>query len=58
MFYNLHLNIIINYLIKKLEQDFIKILKKRDFNNYEIEMINNFFIRIKFNRKKFLMKNF
>lgn len=47
-------NILINYSFMKLKNDIIKILKNRNFNNDEIEIINHFLEQEQINRITFL----
>lgn len=47
-------NIVIGYIFMKLKDDFVRILKDRDFNHDEYEQINSYLSTIRYNREKFL----
>jgi hypothetical protein len=47
-------NIVIGYIFMKLKDDFVRILKYRDFNYNEYEQISSYLSTIKYSRKKFL----
>ncbi|RIA88940.1 hypothetical protein C1645_825568 [Glomus cerebriforme] len=47
-------NIVIGYIFMKLKQDFIRILKDRNFNNIEYEQISTYLNIIRYNRERFL----
>ncbi len=47
-------NIVIGYIFIKLESDFIRILKDRDFNHDEYEQISAYLSTIRYNRNRFL----
>jgi hypothetical protein len=49
-------NTLINHIFMKLKDDIIRIIKERDFNYDEIEIINNFLSLEHINRRRFLFK--